>query len=74
MYQFENICVYKKCLLSAFSSFCLLNFWNAWFCSLISFWPVRDFRPDFWAVSNLEAAWSIILLSARLFLLLPYFL
>ena len=74
MYQFEKYCVYKKCLPSAFcTNFCVLIFWNACFCSLIAFWPVRDFRPEFRPVSNLEAICFFFGLSARLFLLLPSF-
>ena len=46
------------CIQNAFflhlAKFCILNFWNACFCSLISFWDVRDFRPDFGVVSNLK--------------------
>ena len=45
MYQFENICVQK--LDSAFAKYCVLIFWNACFCSLMAFWAVPAFRPDF---------------------------
>ena len=52
-----KISVYRKCLLLHFAKLCALIFWNACFGSLIAFWAVRDFRRDFWAVSNLEAIW-----------------
>ena len=57
MYQFKNISVYKIAFFLHFAKFCVFIFWNVCFCRLIAFWPVRDFRPDFWAVSNLEAIW-----------------
>ena len=30
-----------------FAKFCFPSLWNAYFCSLIAFGGVRDFRPDF---------------------------
>ena len=55
MYQFENVCVcVQKCLLSAVANCCVPSLWKSCFCGLIAY-----FRPDLWAVSNLEAIWPI---------------
>ena len=56
-----------------FAKFCVLNFWNACFCSSIAFWLVRDFRPDFWAVSDLEAIWSFFAVYASFSFSCPIF-
>ena len=50
------VCI-KMAFCIHFAKFCVFIFWNACFCSLIAFWDVRNFRPDFWAVSNLVAIW-----------------
>ena len=50
---FVCVCVINAFCLH-FAKFCVLIFWNACFCSLTAFWAVRDFRPDFWPVSNLK--------------------
>ena len=61
MYQCENIGVSKKAFCLHFTKFCVFNIWNACFGNLIAFCAVRNFGPDFWAVSNLEAiCWSMI--------------
>ena len=52
MYQFENICVHKRCLLSACCIILCSYLLECLF--LYSVWAVRNFRPDFVAMSNLK--------------------
>ena len=61
MCQFENICI-KNAIFVHFAKFCVPSLWNAYFCSLITFGGVRDFRPDFLTVNNLEAIGSFFVL------------
>ena len=49
----------KNAFLLYFAKFCVSSLWNSCFCSLIAFRGGARFRPDFWAVSNLDVIWSI---------------
>ena len=64
------VCI-KNAIFVHFAKFCVPSLWNACFCSLIALGGVRDFRPAFWAVSNLEAIWFIFCYFLGLVFVLP---
>ena len=53
IWKYLCVCV-KDAFFLHFAKLRALIFWNASFCSLVAFWAVRGFRPDFWPGSNLK--------------------